>query len=117
MHDTIEINNLTVNAIVGIYPQERITPQPLVFNLTIETDLRQVALRRSLENGLDYAAIAQDITDFTLATEPELLEPFAEEVANRILAHPAATGVTVHLTKPKAVENAGSVGIRIYRSG
>ena len=85
MHDTIEINNLTVNAIVGIYPQERITPQPLVFNITIETDLKQVALRRSLDNGLDYAAIAQDITDFTLATEPELLEPFAEEVANRIV--------------------------------
>ena len=41
--DKIIIRDLKVTGIIGIYDQERITPQEMLINISMETDTRKAA--------------------------------------------------------------------------
>jgi dihydroneopterin aldolase len=57
--DVIEIRGLRVECIVGVYPQERDTPQPLEIDVRLE--LEPVLEVHRLRQTVDYAAIASQI--------------------------------------------------------
>ena len=46
--DKVLIRELKVEAILGILPQERVTPQPVRINITVFTDTRRAARSKGI---------------------------------------------------------------------
>ena len=66
-NDRVLIRDLTFNAILGILPQERITPQPVVINLALHTDISAAAKSTNIDDTLNYAAVAEAVQAMTVA--------------------------------------------------
>jgi dihydroneopterin aldolase len=114
--DKIFVNNLRVQAILGIYPLEREQPQEVVINLEIETDCSKAAASKDLTDSLDYATLADAVAELTISGKYLLIETLIEDIARHCLRQPLVQGVSVQVEKPQAVSRADSVGIKIYRS-
>jgi len=113
--DRIHIRDLRLRAVIGVYPEERRDRQELVFNLELQTDLRQAGKSDRLEDTVDYKALKQRVIALVEASEYFLLEKLAEEVALACLATPGVTGVRVVVDKPGALRFARSVAVDITR--
>lgn len=115
MSDIVFIEQLTVHAILGILPEERITPQPVVVDLQLQVDSRPAAQSTRIEDTLDYANLAKQVQGLIIEGEYLLIETLINDIADLCLRAPLASGVTVEVRKPKALANA-VVGLRIYRA-
>lgn len=105
-----------MNAIIGVLDHERVTPQPLVIDLRLETNcITAAAATDSLAQTIDYAAIAQDVETFCVTTKAKLVETLAEGIAAHLLERDAIQGVHISVAKPDALKLAASVGVEIYR--
>ena len=115
--DKVLINNLTVDAILGILPNERVQTQQVVINLTIFTDTQPAAKSQNIADTLNYAELASQAAQLTVEGEYLLIESLVEDLAALTLDHPTAKAVTVRVEKPQAVRDARSVGVEIYQIG
>ena len=113
--DKVLINNLTVDAILGILPNGRVQTQQVVINLTIFTDTQPAAKSQNIADTLNYAELASQAAQLTVEGEYLLIESLVEDLAALTLDHPTAKAVTVRVEKPQAVRDARSVGVEIYR--
>ena len=113
--DRIFVNNLRVQAILGIYPLEREQPQEVVISLEIETECSKAAASKDLEDSLDYSTLADAVAELTITGKYLLIETLIEDIAQHCLQQHLVDGVSVQVEKPQAVLRADSVGVRIYR--
>ncbi|MBU3827454.1 MAG: dihydroneopterin aldolase [Candidatus Anaerobiospirillum merdipullorum] len=118
MSSQIFIHGLKVNCIIGIYPHERVNAQELIIDVSLQCPtLEQAGRQGDLSLSLDYAAIAQDISNFVVKRQARLLEELAVELADLILArYPAALAVTLRLTKTQAVPHTVGTGIEFCKT-
>ena len=114
--DVVYIRNLLFDAIIGVLPEERTTPQPVCINLQVTVDTSTAAASRRLEDTLDYAALAEDVQALTIDSQCLLVETLAEQIAALVLASPHAQAVVVDVMKPNALSQAEGVGVRISRN-
>ena len=114
--DKVLIRELKVEAILGILPQERVTPQPVLINITIYTDTRRAARSKDIVDAVNYAAVAHAATDLTIDGKYLLIETLVEDLAALSLSRAHVEGVSVRVEKPQAVPAAGAVGVEIYRT-
>ena len=118
--DVIEIRGLKVECIVGVYPQERDSPQPLEIDVRLE--LEPVLEVHRLRQTVDYAAIASQIAFVLQHCRFFLLETAATALARLLLAPPALgeerariQAATVRLVKPLALGGVGIPSLEIHR--
>jgi dihydroneopterin aldolase len=86
--DVIELNGLVVNCIVGVYPAERHTPQPLHLDLRLFLDTREAATGGGLGATVDYARLAGELRFLLESCRFLLLETAADALLRYILAPP-----------------------------
>jgi dihydroneopterin aldolase len=125
---TIGFEGLAVECIIGINPDERVTPQPLLIDLhvvlrsssqQIHDDTSAVGAaavagvappQDDTEKGLvvNYSTLAAKARGLAIDGQFGLLETFAARLANAILAdhRPHAVSVRVYVRKPKALADA-----------
>jgi dihydroneopterin aldolase len=115
MSATIFIESLKVEAIIGVYDQERTKKQPLIIDIEMQYDSLQASHSDNLDYALDYHALSNDIYAFVSASSYQLIEALAEAIANRILKNQLVKAVDIKLSKPQALDKADNVGIRISR--
>lgn len=113
--DIIYLNDLKIDTVIGIYDWERRITQTVSFDLEMATDIRKAAASDSIEDTLDYKAVAKRLIAFVSESKFQLVETLAEEVANIILNEFKVPWVRVRLNKKGAVRYAGDVGIIIER--
>ena len=113
--DIIYLNDLRIDTVIGIYDWERRITQTVSFDLEMATDIRKAAASDSIEDTLDYNAVAKRLISFVGESKFQLVETLAEEVANIILNEFKVPWVRVRLNKKGAVRYAGDVGIIIER--
>jgi len=113
--DIVFLRQLQLEAVIGIHDWERKTPQPLLMDLEIATDVRRAAASDRIQDALDYHAVAQRISEYVATSEFQLVETLAEGCAELILRKFTASWLRLTLHKPNAVANAASVGIVIER--
>ncbi|MBN8610344.1 MAG: dihydroneopterin aldolase [Deltaproteobacteria bacterium] len=118
--DVIEIRDLRVECIVGVYPHERDTPQPLQIDVRLE--LEPVLEVHRLRQTVDYAAIASQIAFVLQSCRFFLLETAATTLARLLLAPPALgedrapiQAARVRLVKPLALGGVGVPSLEIHR--
>ena len=115
MNDIVFVEQLRATAILGILPHERITPQTVIIDLAVETDISVAATSHNIEDALNYADLAERVKSLTIDGEYLLIETLINDIANVCLDSPLAVGVTVEVRKPEAIADA-VVGLRIHRA-
>lgn len=113
--DIIYLNDLRIDTVIGIYDWERRIKQTVSLDLEMATDIRKAAASDSIEDTLDYKAVAKRLISFVGESKFQLVETLAEQVASIILTEFNVPWVRVRLNKKGAVRYAGDVGIIIER--
>ena len=114
--DKVLIRELSVEAILGILPQERVTPQPVVINITVFTNTRRAARSKDIVDAVNYAALADAAAKLTIDGKYLLIETLVEDLAALSLSRAHVEGVSVRVEKPQAVPATAAVGVQIYRA-
>ena len=121
--DVIELRQLPVRCIVGVYPAERGTPQPLDLDVALYLDTRKAAAAGSLRDTVDYARLAGELRFLLETADFRMLETAAEALCRYILAPPTpdvarapVRAVTLRLSKPEALGRAGLASLRVHRT-
>jgi len=104
-----------VHAILGINPNERVTPQPVRISFGFHTDTRRAAETEDIRQALDYAHAAERVSALTRDGKFQLAETLAERIAELLLAEFPADAVWVEVEKPEALPDAAGVGVSIER--
>lgn len=116
MGDRIFVRDLRTEAIIGIFDWERKVRQTLSFDLEFPGDIRRAAKTDRIEDTLNYKSVAKRVLAFVEASECQLVETLAEQVAQLILREFAVEWVKVTLNKPGALRGSRDVGVEIERS-
>ncbi len=113
--DTVYIEGLKTDAVIGVYDWERSIRQTLVLDLELASDNRAAAATDGIADAVDYDAISKRILAYVQASEFELIETLAERVADIVLTEFNIPWLRLKLGKPGAVAEANDVGVIIER--
>ena len=113
--DTIFLSDLRVETLIGIFEWERQIRQTVSIDLEMATDIRKAAASDSIEDTLDYKAVAKRVIAFVETSEFYLVETLAERIAGIVTGEFGVPWVRLTLSKPGAIRGARDVGIRIER--
>lgn len=117
MKGEILIEDLLVNCIIGILSHERATPQKLLLNIVLETDFSEVASSDRVQDTVNYAEVADQISQLALERQFQLVEAMVAAACQQILAnHPAVNRVEVTARKPDIMPGFTVVGARLALS-
>ena len=108
---TLFVSGLAIDAEIGVYPHERGRTQPLVVDLEAQLTASEV---RHLSQTLDHNVVAEACRRLARA-HIDLVETFAEQLAESFLEHPQVSQVTVRIHKPTAIPGAAAAGVE-YRA-
>lgn len=115
--DQVHIIDLAVTGIIGIKPDERITPQEILVNATMWLDTSPAARSDDIQDAANYRTISKAIIAHIEQGKPLLVERLVQELADVIFAtETKVQEVEVRVEKPGALRHARSVGITIRRS-
>ena len=113
--DIVYISDLRIETIIGIYEWEREIRQIINIDLKMATDNRKAAATESIEDALNYKAVAKRLIQFVEESEFQLVETLAERIAEIILEEFAVDWLRLKLGKPGAVTGSKEVGVIIER--
>lgn len=115
MKDCVFIEGLQVTTTIGVYDWEKTIKQPLILDLEMEWDNRQVAISDDVTFCLNYAEVTNAIVHHIETGQFALIERVAEEIAQLIIDQFNVPKVRVKVNKPTAINIAKTVGVIIER--
>lgn len=113
MIDTLRISALNISTRIGVHAWEQRISQKLLLDIHIPIDLS--ACNDELSKTIDYDALCKCVTTFVESNTFMLIETVAEHVARLIKDQFNVTQLTVSVSKPHAVKNAGNICVTINR--
>ncbi|MBD8685131.1 dihydroneopterin aldolase [Pseudomonas sp. CFBP 13719] len=113
--DRVFIEGLEVDTVIGAYDWERDIRQCLRLDLVFAWDNRPAAAGDDLTLALDYATVSQRVQAFAAQARFELVETFAERLAQLLMSEFGISWLRLKVTKPGAVAAALGVGVEIER--
>ena len=113
--DIVFIEDLKVDATIGIYDWERKIKQTLAFDIEMATDIRRAAGSDAIEDTLNYKAVAKRVIAFVEASSFQLVETLAERIVELVREEFSVSWVRLVLNKGGAVRGAQGVGVIIER--
>lgn len=113
--DTIHINGLVAQCIIGDEDWERTTPQEVRVDLELSCNAVAAARSDNLIDAVDYAAVAGVVCEYLRASRFRLIEALAEGIAAVCLQRFAVSAVIVHLFKKSHIADVEAFGITLRR--
>ena len=113
--DIVFLRDLRVETVIGIYDWEREIRQTVVLDLEMSSDVRRAAASDSIEDAINYKAVAKRLTGFVEASRFQLVETLAERCAEIVLQEFDVEWLRLSLNKIGAVSGARDVGVLIER--
>ncbi len=113
--DIVYIRDLKIETVIGIYDWERRIRQTVSLDLEMGTDIRAAAASDSIDDALNYKAVAKRLIAYVEASEFQLVETLAERVADIVRGEFNVPWLRLRLSKPGAVRGSQDVGIIIER--
>lgn len=114
--DKVFIRDLRIPAVVGIFDWERRIRQEIRLDIEMGFDIGKAAASDSIDDTLDYKAVAKRVDAFVRDSSYQLVEALAENVAQLVLDEFPVESVKLTLNKTGAVSIAKDVGVIIERS-
>ena len=100
---------------IGIFDWERDIRQAVSLDLEMDYDIRAAAKTDSIDDTLDYKAVAKRLIRYIERSEFQLVETLAERCAEIVLAEFPVERLKLKLSKPGAVRGSSAVGVIIER--
>jgi dihydroneopterin aldolase len=113
--DIVFIEDLRIDAVIGIYDWERRVRQTLAFDIEMAFDNTEPAASDDIALTLDYKAVSKRLIEYVGGSSFGLVETLAERCAAIIREEFGVAWVRLKLSKPGAVRGAHAVGVRIER--
>ncbi len=113
--DFIFIEDMRVEAHVGIYPRERVAPQSLEISLTFGVP-DEAARDDDIAKTIDYATVIDRIRQDLAEKHFNLLETLGEHVIALMLDEFRAPWVKISIAKVGIARGVRRVGVQIERS-
>jgi 7,8-dihydroneopterin aldolase/epimerase/oxygenase len=113
--DIVFIEDLRIDAVIGIYDWERRVRQTLSFDIEMAFDNTVPAASDDIALTLNYKDVSKRLIDYVSASSFGLVETLAEHCAAIIREEFGVSWVRLKLSKPGAVRGAKAVGVRIER--
>lgn len=114
--DRIVLQDLRVDAVIGIWEWERRVRQTVSLDLEMSTDVRRAAATDNIEDALDYKRIAKRLIGCVESSEFKLVETLAETLARIVVTEFDVNWVRLSVSKPGAIEGSRNVGVSIERT-
>jgi 7,8-dihydroneopterin aldolase/epimerase/oxygenase len=114
--DKIFIHALKTETIVGIFDWERQVKQTVVMDIEFSADIRKAAASDSIDDTLNYKAVAKRVLAFVEESSFHLVETLAEHVAMLVLEDFGVSWVSLALSKPGAIRSSRDVGVTLERT-
>ena len=113
--DIVFIEDLRIDAIIGIYDWEREVKQTIALDIEMAADNTVAASSENIDDAVNYKAVAKRLIAFTETSQFQLVETLAERLAEIILAEFNVPWCRLKLRKLGAVTGSRSVGVIIER--
>lgn len=113
--DTVFIEDLRIETVIGIYDWERKIRQVVAIDLEMAFDNRRPAASDSIDDTLNYKAVSKRLIAFVEGANFQLVETLAERCAQIVLDEFQVPWLRLKLSKPGAVRGSKAVGVQIER--
>jgi 7,8-dihydroneopterin aldolase/epimerase/oxygenase len=111
--ETIYIENLRVQCIVGVRPFERQHEQPLLLSIAFPADFAAASASGALADTVDYSAVAGAAKDFVREGRFELLETLARELGRHLCERFALASMRLRVRKPLAISDSDGPAVSL----
>lgn len=113
--DQIFIEGLRGETVIGIHDVELHRPQPIVIDVHAGVPRSIACSTDRIGDTLDYGVLRERLHRLLAEHRVQLLEAFAETVADIVLDEFGAQWVRVKVVKPKKFDDVEAVGVTIER--
>lgn len=110
------INNLIVDASIGIHKHEKIKKQRVAISLSIEVEDNISLVDQKIENFLSYENVINNIKLIISKGHIDLVETLSYEILSNIFSDGRASKVWLKIEKLDVFEEAQSVGLEITKT-
>ena len=109
------IRDFLVRCRIGVYDHEKRKPQRVRINLDLAVDEGEHPIIDDIRNVVSYETMANNILSIADEGHVNLVETFAERIADMCFDDTRVDSVRVKIEKLDIIENAESVGVEIER--
>jgi len=114
--DKIYVEDLRVKATIGIFDWEKKIKQEVSISYEIPHDNKKAAVADAIEATTDYKSITKAIIAFVENNKFELVETFAEKIAEMVIKDFNIAEIRLRVSKPGALRYSKDVGVIIERN-
>ena len=113
--DLIFIEGLRGQTVIGIHESELHRPQPLLIDVQAGLPRARACATDRIGDTIDYGAVRERLQRLLVEHRLQLLEAFAEAIAEILLSEFGAAWVRVKVVKPNKFDDVAAVGVQIER--
>ena len=113
--DKIYVKDLEVMGTIGIFDWEKKIKQKISISYEINQDNSAAAKKDTIEAATDYKSITKAIISFVEENKFELVETFAEKIAELVIKDFNIDEIRLRVSKPGALRFSKDVGVIIER--
>ncbi|MFN4173521.1 MAG: dihydroneopterin aldolase [Parachlamydiaceae bacterium] len=110
----IGFEELEIDCVIGVYPDERVATQKLFIDLKVEAFIGDSIHSDRLKDTIDYCELVKLIQN-EAESKCQLLETLAHRISMRLLSELNLTWVWIRIKKPSALANAKAALIEYER--
>jgi len=114
--DKFFIRGLTIDAIIGVKPYERVQKQPISIDLELAYDMHAAAVSDDLTDTLNYDDIIARLQQFVSGSEFFLIEKLAANMAEFLFNEFPIQWLKIKLHKALILNRDQQVGVIIERN-
>ena len=111
----ILINDLTLDAFIGIHDFEKKKKQKISISLSLDVNDNISAIEHKIENFVSYEHIVADIKSILKSGHVDLLETLGEKIVDLCFMDERVMTIKLKLEKLEVFKETRSVGIEIFR--
>jgi dihydroneopterin aldolase len=114
--DTIFIHDLRIETRIGVYDWERKLPQTVRLDVELGLPSEKVFQSGEFADALDYSVVVKRLQAFAADHPHQLLERFAQAIADVVLGEFNAPWVKVRVAKLSPMRGVKELGVAIERT-
>lgn len=115
MNGFIGFENLQIDCIIGVYPDERINEQAIFVSLKVKVDISICIDSDCAADTIDYVKLSQICIDTVKKNKFNLIETCASTVLTEIFHAFPVTWGWIKIKKPKAIPQSDGATIEIEK--
>ncbi|MDJ0904751.1 MAG: dihydroneopterin aldolase [Woeseiaceae bacterium] len=113
--DIIFLHDLRIETVIGLWEWERKIRQTVAIDIEMSADIRKAAETDSVDDTLNYKAVAKRLQEYVGESSFQLVETLAEKIAGIVTDEFGVAWVRVKVNKPGAIRGARDAGVIIER--